>query len=142
MANDRCDQPVLSGVEGENLIGQMKNGVKAMRMPVGDLVSNWAYMVIASLAWTLKAWFALTLPGGKGAVAQAAPGAEAGAAVDGVQAVHELPDPPGLSLPKRVPCQIATTGRRVVYRLLSCNAWTGVLLRAAERLHQHQPLRC
>src|SRR5437867_9924587 len=26
------------------------------------LVSNWAYMVMASLAWTLKAWFALLLP--------------------------------------------------------------------------------
>jgi len=28
-----------------------------LRMPVGDLVSNGAYMVIASLAWTLKAWW-------------------------------------------------------------------------------------
>ena len=27
-----------------------------------DLVSNWAYMVMASLAWTLKAWAALLLP--------------------------------------------------------------------------------
>jgi hypothetical protein len=53
-ANERCDQ--------ENLIEQLKNGVNAMRVPVYDLVSNWAYMVIASLAWTLKAWFALTLP--------------------------------------------------------------------------------
>ena len=31
-------------------------------MPVDNLVSNWAYMVIASLAWNLKAWFALLLP--------------------------------------------------------------------------------
>ena len=31
-------------------------------MPVDNLVSNWAYMVMASLAWTLKAWFALSLP--------------------------------------------------------------------------------
>jgi hypothetical protein len=53
-ANGRCSQ--------ENLIEQLKNGVNAMRVPVFDLVSNWAYMVIASLAWTLKAWFALTLP--------------------------------------------------------------------------------
>ena len=49
--NERCNQ--------ENLIEQLKNGLNAMRMPVGDLVSNWAYMVMASLAWTLKAWFAL-----------------------------------------------------------------------------------
>ncbi len=31
-------------------------------MPVGDLVSNGAYMVTASLAWSLKAWAALLLP--------------------------------------------------------------------------------
>ncbi len=50
-ANARCDQ--------ENLIGQLKNGVNALRVPMYDLVSNWAYMVIASLAWTLKAWMGL-----------------------------------------------------------------------------------
>jgi hypothetical protein len=52
-ANARCNQ--------ENIIEQLKNGVNALRVPVYDLVSNWAYMVIASLAWTLKAWFGLTL---------------------------------------------------------------------------------
>ncbi len=50
-ANDRCNQ--------ENLIEQLKNGVNALRMPAHDLNSNWAYMVIASLAWTFKAWFGL-----------------------------------------------------------------------------------
>ncbi len=53
-ANDRCNQ--------ENLIDQLKHGVAAMGMPVDTLLSNWAYMVMASLAWTLKAWFALLLP--------------------------------------------------------------------------------
>jgi len=53
-ANARCDQ--------ENLIEQLKNGVNALRVPVHDLVSNWAYMVIASLAWTLKAWMGLVQP--------------------------------------------------------------------------------
>jgi hypothetical protein len=52
-ANARCDQ--------ENIIEQLKNGVSALRVPVYDLTSNWAYMVIASLAWTLKAWFGLLL---------------------------------------------------------------------------------
>ena len=51
-SNDRCNQ--------QNLIEQLKNGLNALRAPVGELVSNWAYMVMASLAWTLKAWFALT----------------------------------------------------------------------------------
>ncbi len=47
LANGRCNQ--------ENVIEQLKNGVNAMRMPVNDLVSNWAYMVMAALAWNLKA---------------------------------------------------------------------------------------
>jgi hypothetical protein len=42
LANQRCDQ--------ENLIEQLKNGVKAMKLPVDTLLSNWAYMVMASLA--------------------------------------------------------------------------------------------
>ncbi len=53
-ANDRCHQ--------ENLIEQLKNGAKALEVPVDNLVSNWAYMVMGSLAWTLKAWFGLSLP--------------------------------------------------------------------------------
>src|SRR5262249_60816910 len=55
-ANDRCDQ--------ENLIAQLKGGVGALTTPVDDLVSNWAYMVMASLAWSLKAWSALLVPAG------------------------------------------------------------------------------
>jgi len=38
------------------------NTAGATRMPVDTLLSNWAYMVMAALAWTLKAWFALRLP--------------------------------------------------------------------------------
>lgn len=53
-ANERCDH--------ENDIEQLKNGVNAMRMPVNDLISNWAYMVIAALAWNLKAWYGLLTP--------------------------------------------------------------------------------
>ncbi len=52
-ANDRCDQ--------ENVIEQLKNGVGALRVPLYDLVSNWAYMVIAALAWNLKSWFSMML---------------------------------------------------------------------------------
>ena len=52
-ANARCDQ--------ENVIEQLKNGVGALRVPLYDLVSNWAYMVCAALAWNLKSWFAMML---------------------------------------------------------------------------------
>lgn len=53
-SNDRCRQ--------ENLIEQLKNGPRALHAPLNNLIANWAYMVIASIAWSLKAWFALMLP--------------------------------------------------------------------------------
>ena len=53
-ANDRCNQ--------ENLIAQLKGGVRALRAAVDNLVSNWAYMVMTGLAWNLKAWLALSVP--------------------------------------------------------------------------------
>jgi len=33
-----------------------------MRMPVDDLISNWAYMVMSALAWNLKSWYGLLMP--------------------------------------------------------------------------------
>jgi hypothetical protein len=53
LANERCDQ--------ENVVEQLKNGVNALRVPLYDLVSNWAYMVIAALAWNIKSWFAMMM---------------------------------------------------------------------------------
>ena len=53
-ANGRCNQ--------ENLIAQLKSGVRALHAPLNTLDANWAYMVIASLAWSIKAWAALLLP--------------------------------------------------------------------------------
>jgi hypothetical protein len=50
-ANGRCDQ--------ENVIAQLKSGVKALSNPLDTLLGNWAYMVMGSLAWTLKAWSGL-----------------------------------------------------------------------------------
>ncbi len=35
--------------------------VGALRVPVYDLVSNWAYMVMAALAWNLKSWLAMMM---------------------------------------------------------------------------------
>ena len=122
-ANGRCNQ--------ENLIEQLKNGVHAMNMPTGDLVSNWAYMVMASLAWTLKAWFALLLP-------------ERDRWRDKYKrekdTVLRMEFRTFLNAFVRVPCQIIRTGRRLLYRLLSWNPWQHVLLRASDTLRH--PLRC
>lgn len=52
--NGRCDH--------ENDIEQLKNGINALRMPGGGLHSNGAYMVMAALAWNLKAWYGILMP--------------------------------------------------------------------------------
>lgn len=118
LANDRCNQ--------ENLLEQLKNGVRAMRMPVDTLLSNWAYMVMSSLAWTLKAWFALLLPE-KGRWAERHAGEK--------QAVLRMEFRAFLNAFMRVPAQVVRTGRRIVFRLLSWNAWQHVFLRGADQLH-------
>ena len=122
-ANDRCNQ--------ENLIDQLKNGVRALNMPVDNLVSNWAYMVMASLAWTLKAWWALQLP---------EEGRWAEKYRSEKETVLKMEFKTFLSAFMRVPCQIVRAGRRITYRLLSWNSWQHVFLRAIEALRS--PRRC
>ena len=123
LANGRCNQ--------ENLIEQLKNGAHALHAPVNTLVSNWAYMVMASLAWTLKAWYALVLP-------------ETGRWKDKhkaeKQTVLRMEFKRFVNAFVQVPCQIVRAGRRIVYRLLAWNPWQHVFLRAVDAL-QH-PLRC
>ena len=118
-ANDRCNQ--------ENLIEQLKNGVRAMSMPVDNLVSNWAYMVMASLAWTLKAWFALLLPE-KGRWAEKHR--------EQKRTVLKMEFKGFLNAFMRLPCQIVRTGRRIVYRLLSWNSWSEVFFRGVDALRE------
>ncbi len=123
LANDRCNQ--------ENLIEQLKNGAKALDMPVDNLVSNWAYMVMGSLAWTLKAWFALSLP-------ETDRWAEKHQTEK--QSVLKMEFKRFLNAFMRVPCQIVRGARRVVYRLLAWNPWQHVFLRAVDGLRC--PMRC
>lgn len=93
-ANQRCDQ--------ENVIEQLKNGVNALRMPSDDLLSNWAYMVIAALAWNLKSWYGLMAP--DPSVGQAI------ARMEFKSFLHSF---------ILIPCQILKTGRRLVFRVLT-----------------------
>ena len=118
LANDRCDQ--------ENLVAQLKGGVKALAMPVDDLVSNWAYMVMAALAWSLKAWAALLVP-------ESPRHAERHRGEK--RSLLRMEFTTFCMAFIQVPCQIVRTARRVVFRLLSWNPWQGVFLRLVERLH-------
>ena len=114
-ANQRCDQ--------ENLIEQLKNGVHAMKLPVDNLLSNWAYMVMAGLAWTLKAWFALMLPEAWG-------GGRERRERQRRQIVRMEFKSFAANL-IRLPCQIVKSGRRLIYRLLNYNPWQQPLLAGA-----------
>ena len=135
-ANARCNQ--------ENLIAQLKHGVHALRMPSGDLTSNAAYMVMASLAWTLKAWFALLLPepgmSVEDAPTQRAAGRWGEKYTAQKRAVLAMEFKTFLNAFMRLPCQLVRAGRRLIFRLLNWNPWQSVLLRGLDILRT--PLRC
>jgi hypothetical protein len=122
-ANDRCDQ--------ENLIQQQKNGVRALTAPLDNLLSNWAYMVIASLAWSLKAWAALLLPV-NGRWKERHKGEK--------RRLLRMDFATFRNAMINIPAQIIRTGGKIVYRLLSWNPWQHVFFRLADRLRL--PLRC
>ncbi len=114
LANGRCDQ--------ENVIEQLKNGVNAMRMPVNDLLSNWAYMVMAALAWNLKAWYGLLMPNRE----------------RGLELV-QMEFRRFLHAIMLLPCQIVRTARRVIYRILGYNEWLKDFFATWERVRQMVP---
>ena len=97
-----------------------------MTTPVNDLVSNWAYRVMASLAWTLKAWAALLLP-------EEPRHAQAHRAEK--HSLLRMEFATFRAAVIELPCQIVRTGRRLIYRLLSWNPWQDAVLRLVERLH-------
>lgn len=113
----------------ENDIDQLKNAVGAMNSPSHDLLSNGAFMVIAALAWTLKAWMGLLAPATK-------------------------PDDRGRTLGDRLlrmefrtfvrgfithPCQILRQSRRIICRILGYQETTPDLFRMIEAI---RVLRC
>lgn len=110
-ANQRCNQ--------ENVIEQLKNGVNAMRMPVNDLNSNWAYMVMASLAWNLKAWFGLMVPNRE----------------SGLDLV-KMEFRSFLGAVMLLPAQIIRAGRKIIYRILGYNRWMKDFFATWERLRR------
>ena len=116
-ARQRCNQ--------ENLISQLKSDVRALHAPVNTLCANWAYMTMAALAWTLKAWSALLLP------------------ITPRWAEHHNEQRRRLLTMEfrtfrqafiEIPCQIITTGRRKRWRILAYNPWLGAFYRLIDTL--------
>ncbi len=122
-ANDRCGQ--------ENLLGVQKDDVRSLTAPLDRLLSNGAYMVMASLAWSLKAWSALLLP-------------EEGR----WQERHREEKYKLLRMEfstfrqamMNIPAQILRTGRKIVFRWMAWNPWQQVFFRLLDQLHR--PLKC
>ncbi len=88
----------------ENDIEQLKNGVSALNNPSDSLISNWAYMAIASLSWDLKAWYGLLLPYralGRSIVR-----------MEFKKFIHTF---------IQIPCLIIKSGRKITYRLVGYN---------------------
>jgi len=116
-ANDRCQQ--------ENILAQL-NAVRSLHAPVDNLISNEAYMLMTSLAWNLKAWLALRVPVKEGRW----------------QPRHQEQQMKLLKMEfrtfvnnwLRIPCQVLTTGRRLILRLLAWNQWQPVFFRLAADL--------
>jgi len=116
-AHKRCNQ--------ENLISNLKSGVRALHAPVNTLHANWAYMIMASLAWTLKAWCALMLPVSPRSEAQ-----------------HEQQRSRLLTMEFRtfraalidIPCQIVKTGRYICWRIQAWNPSLGIFFRLLDAL--------
>jgi hypothetical protein len=122
-ANGRCNQ--------ENTIKQQKNDVRSLTAPVDNLVSNWAYMVMASLAWSLKVWSALLLP---------ERGRWKEKHKEEKQRLLRMDFSTFQNAWINLPAQIIRTSRRIVYRLLSWNPWQFAFFRLLDVLSR--PLRC
>jgi len=114
---DEMVQFYRNRADHENDIKQLKNGVKALIPSSDSLLSNWALMAIASLAWDLKAWFGLLLPY----------------------------RPLGLSIVRmefkrflntfiKIPCLIIKAGRRIHYRFVGYNDKLHHVIRFSESI--------
>ena len=86
-----------------------------------DLVANWAYMAIATLAFNLKAWLGLLLPTRAG-------GAQL-LTMDFRRFIHAL---------ILIPAHIKNGSRRLTFRILSYNRWVRLILEGSQRLRQLQ----
>lgn len=116
-ANERCNQ--------ENLNAQLKGGVRALRAPVDNLVSNWAYMVMTSLAWSMKAWYALLLP---------VQGRWRERHEQERRQLLRMEFRTFLNAVIRIPAQVVRSGRRILLRLMAWNRWLPSFFRLTNAL--------
>jgi hypothetical protein len=115
-ARGRCDQ--------ENLIAQLK-AIRALHAPVNTTDANRAYMTMAALAWTLKAWTALLLP---------VTGRWADLHNTQRRRLINMEFRTYLAAVIAIPAQIVRTGRQIRWRILAYNPWLSTLFRLTDNL--------
>ena len=116
-ARQRCNQ--------ENLHAQLKTDVRALHAPVNTLTANWAYMTMACLAWTLKAWCALLLPVNP---------RWAQRHQQQRQRLLTMEFHTFIQAFINIPAQIVKTGRRTRWRILAYNPWLGPFFRLLDTI--------
>jgi Transposase DDE domain group 1 len=116
-ANQRCNQ--------ENLNAQLLGGVRALTAPVDTLESNWAYMVMTSLAWNLKAWWALW--------PKLSPRWQEQQERQRTT-VLQMEFKTFVNAFVLIPCQLVRSGRKLIYRILNWNPWLHMFFRTIEQL--------
>jgi hypothetical protein len=116
-AHARCNQ--------ENLIAQLKSGLRALHAPVNTLVANWAYMTMATLAWSLKAWCALLLPVSPRWAAQHH---------QQRRRLLRMEFRTFLQVFIHIPCQIVVGARQIRWRVQTWNPWLGAFFRLLDAL--------
>lgn len=123
-ANNRCDQ--------ENSISQYKQA-GILTAPLDSLDSNWAYMAIASLAWSLKCWSGLMLSETGTKKQKAKRSREK-------RRVIRMDFSTYLSTVILVPAMVIKQARQLVYRFLTWTPYLELLFRMHESTRK--PLRC
>jgi hypothetical protein len=125
---DRGDQAGVGfvlGLDAHTKVVQLAEGLSERswrpleRLPVDDLVSNGAYMVMAALAWNLKAWYGLLVP-------DRARGLEL-VRMEFRRFLHAI---------ILLPVQILRAGRKIIYRLLGYNGWLKDFFATWQRLQK------
>lgn len=117
-ANHRCHQ--------ENLLAQLSSGCHALKAPVDNLESNWAYMVITSLAWNLKAWAALLLPETPGRWQQKYQAEKSW--------LLKIEFKTFVNAFMMIPCQLVRQARRLVFRVMAYNPHQALFFRLVDTL--------
>ena len=113
-SNDRCNQ--------ENLNAQLKSGIPALKCRLNTFHANWACMIMMTLAWSMKAWFAMSFKMKEKTTKERASSVR--------NRLLSMEFRTFLNHVVNIPVLVVRTGRKVILRLLTSNPWTEILMKS------------